>query len=163
MQLVKAILHQARRSEPDPAVAFGGGIASFGTLARQTASVVEALQRLSLRRNDLVILDIRNPVHHLATIYALALLGIRSASVSTAFHAQVAGPAPVLMLTDRTDLTPEVRCLVVEASWYAFDPSAPPPYSALLALPGFVTRIAPPARFPLDALECRLVLAKESW
>ena len=138
MQLVKAIVHQSRRSEPDPAVAFAGGVATFGVLMGQTAAAVEALQALGVGRGEFVILDVRNPVHHLALIYALALLGVRTASVSAVFSAELSGPRPDWFLTDREDLSDSgVRTVMLDSRWFAFDITKPVDYAGLLDLPGF--------------------------
>ncbi len=138
MQLVKAVVHQARRSEPDPAVAFSGGIATFGMLMGQTAAAVEALQTLGVQSGRFVILDVRNPVNHLALIYALALLGVRSASVSTVFSTALSGPKPDLFLTDRDDVAPTgLKTVRIDPLWFAYDASAPVNYASLLSLPGF--------------------------
>lgn len=138
MQLVKAIVHQARRSAQDPAIAFGGGVASFGSLMGSVAAAVEVLRTLQVAPGALVILDIRNPIHHTAMIYALALLGIRSASVGTAYVTQQAGPRPTLFLTDRDDLpASDLPVRKVDARWFAFDETKPVDYAALEALPGF--------------------------
>lgn len=141
MQLVKAIVHQARRSEPDPAVAFAGGIATFGVLMGQTAAAVGALQALGVPKGSFVILDVRNPVNHLALIYALALLGIRSASVSAVFSTQLSGPRPDIFLTDRDDAVETgVRQIRLDSRWFAFEAGQPVDYGRLLALPGFLDR-----------------------
>ncbi len=138
MKLIRAIVHLARRQPQEPAVAFGGGIASFGALMGATSAVAEALKLLPLPRGGLVVLDIRNPIHHVAAIYALALLGIRSASVNAAYTAQQSGPKPDLFLTDLDDLpATDLPTRRVDARWFAFDANAPVDYEALLALPGF--------------------------
>ncbi|MGN6486984.1 MAG: class I adenylate-forming enzyme family protein [Devosia sp.] len=138
MQLVKAIVHQARRSAQDPAIAFGGGVASFGSLMGSVSAAVEVLRTLGIQPGALVVLDIRNPIHHTAMIYALALLGIRSASVGTAYVTQQAGPRPTLFLTDRDDLADsELPVRKVDARWFAFDETKPVDYAGLMAMPGF--------------------------
>lgn len=137
MQLVKAIVHQARRSHQDPAVAFAGGVASFGSLMGSTAAAVEVLRSIGIAPGSLVVLDIRNPIHHTAMIYALALLGIRSASVGST-QVTRSGPRPDLFLTDRDDVPdPGLPARKVDPRWFAFDQAAPVDFSALAALPGF--------------------------
>ncbi|WP_417310642.1 class I adenylate-forming enzyme family protein [Devosia sp.] len=139
MQLVKAVIHQARRCETDPAVAFGGGIVDFRGLIGQTGAAIEAIRLLGLPSGALVLLDIRNPIHHLATIYALALLGLKSASVGASFTAQAAGgPRPAVFLTDRDDLNgTDIPLQRVDSRWFAFDAARPIDYAKLLAMPGF--------------------------
>lgn len=138
MQLVKAIVHQARRSEQDPAIAYGGGVANFGSLMGATAAAVDALTSFGVKPRQLVILDIRNPIHHTAMIYALALLGVRSASVGTIFVTQQSGPRPDLFLTDRDDLPPsDLPVRKVDPRWFSFDQSAPIDYARLMGMPGF--------------------------
>lgn len=137
MRLVKAIVHQARRSPDEPAIAFGGGVVSFRALMAATAAAVEAIRLLGLPPRALVALDIRNPVHHTATIYALALLGHPSASVGTAWVTLQSGPSPAMMLTDID--CPDGTGLIIrklDARWFAFDDSLPVDYAALMALPG---------------------------
>ena len=91
--------------------------------AETVARVQASIDRLGFVRNDaarqlragrsrtigLVVLDIRNPIHHTAMIYALALLGIRSASVGSASRpcssgggggASAAGPAAGIVSGD---------------------------------------------------------------
>lgn len=138
MQLVKAIVHQARRSQEEPAIAFGGGVVSFRALMAATAAAIEAIRLLGLPKRGLVILDIRNPVHHTATIYALALLGHPSASVGTAWVTQQSGPRPALLLTDVDGVdVPGLAVSRVDARWFAFDESRPVDFAALMAMPGF--------------------------
>jgi acyl-coenzyme A synthetase/AMP-(fatty) acid ligase len=138
VKLVKAVVHQARRSAQDPAVAFGGGVASFAQLMGSTAAAIEALTTLGVRPGALVLLDIRNPIHHIAMIYALALMGVRSGSVGTAYVAQQSGPRPDLFLTDRDDLeAPGLPLRKVDQRWFAFDAAKPVDFSALEQMPGF--------------------------
>lgn len=137
MQLIKAIIHQARRCEADPAVAFGGGIASFKALMGQTSAAVEVLRTLGVTAGQFVVLDVRQPIHHVALIYALALMGVRSASVGATFTAEMTGPRPDLFLTDRDDAVAlKVATRKVDSRWFMFEPGKPVDYAALLAMPG---------------------------
>lgn len=145
MQLVKAIVHQARRSQQDPAIAFGAGVASFGSLMGSTAAAVEVLRTLGVARGSLVVLDIRNPIHHTAMIYALALLGIRSASVGTV-QVTRSGPRPDLFLTDRDDLARRQVCRRARSS-RAGSPSTRRHRSTIRRLP-------PCAAFPILTTWC---------
>ena len=140
MKLVKAIIAQARYRENDPAVAFPGGVATFGGLLKATAAAVDALRTFDLAPGTAVMIDIRNPIHHLATIYALALLGLPSASVGTTFAAGTAGFVPPLFLTDRADATGfGTRTIRVDERWFATAPGGRPDYARLLSLPGFAS------------------------
>ncbi|HEY0920221.1 class I adenylate-forming enzyme family protein [Devosia sp.] len=139
MQLVKNIVYQCRRHEQEPAVAFGGGIATYAILMSATSAVAEVLQTLDLPKGSPVMLDIRNPVHHLATIYALALLGLPSASVGTAHVVEQTGVRPRLFLTDRDDLeAPGLPVRKVDDRWFAAS-TRQVDYQKLLSLPGFAS------------------------
>jgi len=138
VNLVKLVVYNARRHEQNPAVASPTGVATYRTLMGSVAAAVRAVGTLGLAPRALVLLDIRNPVHHIAMLYALALCGIRSASVGTAYVTERAGPLPALFLTDRPKTAPnDVPVRQVEASWFAHDERRPVDYAALLRLPGF--------------------------
>jgi acyl-coenzyme A synthetase/AMP-(fatty) acid ligase len=138
MKLVKSIVFQARNREGEPAIAFPGGVATYGALIKSTGAAVDALRTFQLPAGAMVMLDIRNPIHHTAMIFALALLGIPSASVATTFVAEKAGFLPRLFLTDRESIEmPGARTIRVDERWFAADPAARPDYARLLALPGF--------------------------
>src|SRR5687767_1797305 len=138
MKLVKSIVFQAREREGEPAIAFPGGVATYGALIKSTSAAVEALRMLQVAPGSMVMLDIRNPIHHTAMIFALALLGMPSASVGTTFVAEKAGLLPKLFLTDREGVEMSgVRTMRVDERWFAGDPAARPDYLRLLALPGF--------------------------
>jgi acyl-coenzyme A synthetase/AMP-(fatty) acid ligase len=137
MQLIKAIIHQARRCELDPAVAFAGGVATFRALMGQTAAAIEALAASGVTAGQFVVLDVRQPVHHLALIYALALMGVRSASVGATFTAELTGPVPDLFLTDRDDaVASKMATRKIDGRWFAFEQGKPIDYAALMAMPG---------------------------
>lgn len=138
MNLVKLVVYNARRHEQNPAVASQAGVATYGMLMGAVVGAVRAIGTLGLAPRALVLLDIRNPVHHIAMIYALALCGFRSASVGTAFVAERAGPSPALFLTDSAKTAPnDVTVRRVEAAWFNHDGRRPVDYAALLRLPGF--------------------------
>jgi acyl-coenzyme A synthetase/AMP-(fatty) acid ligase len=107
-------------------------------LMGNVAAAAEALAALSLPPRALVLLDVRNPLHHLALIIALGLLGRPSASVGSNFAVEKAGVAPHLLLTDRDTPGPAgLRTLRLDDRWFAFDAATPIDYARLLALPGF--------------------------
>ena len=138
MKLAKNVVFQCRKHEHQPAIAFGGGIATYAILMNTVSAAVQVLQTLELPKGSLVMLDIRNPLHHTAMILALALLGLPSASVGTAYVAEQTGVRPKLFLTDRDDLDgTDLPLRRVDARWFASEPNAPVDYRGLLALPGF--------------------------
>jgi acyl-CoA synthetase len=138
VNLIKSLVFQARFHESEPAIAFPGGIATYGALMKSVSSAVEALRTFDLAPGTMVMLDIRNPIHHVAMMYALALLGLPSASVGTTFVAAKAGFLPAMFLTDRDDAQiAGVRNIRIDERWFASDAAARPDYQKLLALPGF--------------------------
>ena len=76
MDVAKLIIHQARSREPEPAVVFTGGVATYGILVRAVASAADRLAQADLTQGAIVAVDVRNPFHHLALILALELRGI---------------------------------------------------------------------------------------
>lgn len=138
MQLIRQIMFQARLNEAAPAIAFSGGVATYGVLARMVEAAVSALELLDLPAGTPVLLDVRNPLHHTAGILALGLLGLPSASIGASLAVERAGVLPGLLLTDRDDLALEgVATHKLDERWFAHDPSRPVDYARLLALPGF--------------------------
>jgi acyl-coenzyme A synthetase/AMP-(fatty) acid ligase len=138
MDIAKLIIHQARSREHEPAVAFAGGIATYGMLARAVMSAGEQLDTNDLAPGSIVGIDIRNPFHHVALILALELRGIATASVQTAFSVQQSGLTPAAILADGPSAhDPSVRTIPVDGSWFTTDPEAPARFDSLLALPGF--------------------------
>lgn len=138
MELVRTIVFQARNREGEPAVAFPGGVATYGALMKSTWAAVEAIRTFGLAPGTPVMIDIRNPINHTAMFFALALLGLPSASVGTAFLAEKAGYLPTLFLTDRADAQGAgIRTIQVDDRWFASEPASRPNYAGLLALPGF--------------------------
>lgn len=138
MQLTKLVVHQARMHGSEPAVGFGGAVIDFRGLMGATTAAIEALQAARVPSGGYVVLDVQNPAHHITLIYALALLGIRSASISTIHLTERAGPRPDLFLTDRNDVDPGgLPTRRIDARWFAFDPARPIDHGALLAMRGF--------------------------
>lgn len=138
MNLVKLVVYNARRHEQNPAVASPTGVATYAMLMATVASAVRGIEALGLKRGDLTVVDIRSPIQHIALLYALALLGIRSASVGTAYVTEHSGPRPTMFLTDRAKSAPEdLPVQVLDAKWFAYNEKTPVDYAALLALPGF--------------------------
>jgi len=138
VKLAKLAIFQARAQATEPAIGMGGGIVDYRGLAGSVSAAVDALLALRLPAGGYVLLDVQNPAHHVALIYALALLGLRSASVGNAALVDRAGPRPDLFLTDRSDVDPAgLPTRRVDQRWFAFDPAMPIDYKRLLDLPGF--------------------------
>lgn len=138
MQLAKLVIHHARAREFDPAIAFPGGIATYGTLGRAVWCVGEQLDRVRLNRGDVVALDIRNPFHHVALVLALELRGIASAAVQTGFSLAHSGISPAVVLVDGlTEHDGAVPVVRVDQNWFITNPKSPIPYDSMLGLPGF--------------------------
>ena len=138
MELVRLVLTQARLNPSEPAVIFGGGVVDFRGLAGAVSAVTEVLATLNVPRGAYVLLDVQNPLHHLALFYALALCGIRSASVGTLHGPSQTGPRPDLFLTDRSDIDPQgLATRRVDARWFAHEATQAVDYPRLMALPGF--------------------------
>lgn len=139
MDLAKLVVYSARRYQQEPAIGFAGGVVTYRALMGATAAAVEVLEKLRLPLRSLVVLDIRSPVYHIAMIYALALCGLRSASVGGTSVLERAGPRPALLLTDREDLagTPDLPVRRIDPRWFAHDESQPVDYQRLLDKPGF--------------------------
>jgi acyl-coenzyme A synthetase/AMP-(fatty) acid ligase len=138
VKLVKQALFQARLNEAQPAIAFSGGVATYGMLAKTVEAAVAVLEALKLPRGSMVMLDIRNPVQHTALMLGLGLLGLPSASVSSTFSIEKAGKLPKLFLTDREGVSlPGIETRITDERWFAYDASVPVDYARLLSLPGF--------------------------
>ncbi len=137
MHLFKQIVFTARGNPSAPAVAFGGGVVSYGQLASMILAAATAVETLALPEGSPVLLDVRNPARHTALIIALGLLGLPSASIGTGFSLGTSGIAPGALLTDDPSRKVDgVNTLLLDDNWFAYDP-ATAPYAPLLALPGF--------------------------
>ena len=138
MNLAKVIVHQARIREHEPAIAFAGGIATYGMLIRAVESAGEQIDRAGLRRGTIVAINTRNPFHHIALVLALELRGIASAAVQTSFNMALTGISPAATLSDTiAEGEPGVPVIPVDAGWFSIDPHKPAPFAGLMALPGF--------------------------
>ncbi len=137
MKLVQQILAHARLHESAPAIAYAGGVATYGTLARMVEATVAVVETLELPQGTPVMLDVRNPLQHTALILALALLGLPSASVGSTFAIEKAGVLPGLLLADHEVTLAGVRTLPIDDRWFAHDPAAAVDYPRLARLPGF--------------------------
>ena len=138
MQLAKYAIFQARMRESEPAIAFAGGVATYGLLAKGVEACLVQLQRLDLAPGDVVALLVRNPFHHAALILALALLGRASASITGRAQVEFSGALPAVTLTDVPEFQlPGSRVVAIGDDWFEVDPTRPADYAKLLALPGF--------------------------
>ncbi len=138
MQLAKFILYQARTREDDPAVALVSGVATYGMLARAVESAVARIAALELRHGAIVVVEVRNPFHHIALLIALFLSGLASASIQSRHHLTLTGVVPDAVLTDAPDFTAEgSKVAIVGEDWFLIDPARPVDYARLIAMPGF--------------------------
>jgi len=138
MDFAKLILFQARSRLHEPAIAFTGGVATYGVLASAIETATGKLAAVGLTRGDLVAIDVRNPIQHVALIIALGLCGMPSASVQTSFNVEMSGLKPDAILVDQHAKQPAgLRLISVDESWFLVDPEHPPDFVKLLALPGF--------------------------
>ncbi len=138
MNFARLIVFQARQRPFDPAVATTAGVATYSLLAKAVEVIVGRLEEQALPRGALVALSISDPVRHIASTIALALLGLRSMTIPNAYSVDQAGVAPDLFVVN-SDISLEAgsRVLRMEDSWFSVDPSTPPDYHRLLSLPGF--------------------------
>lgn len=143
MDLAKYALFQARQREDEPAIAFAGGVATYGLLARAVESAVVRLGPVEVPPGGFVAISNGNPFRHTVLILALAIMGIPSASITGRAQMEFSGVAPTLYLTDKPE--PDLsgsRVQVVDDAWFAIDPDRAVDYDRLLALPGFTDRSA---------------------
>ena len=73
MQLAKYALFQARLREDEPAIAFAGGVATYGLLARAVESAVARLRSVEIPQGEFVAFHMQNPFRHALLIFAAAL------------------------------------------------------------------------------------------
>ena len=138
MQLAKFILYQARIREDEPAVVTIAGVATYGMLARAVESAVAQIAALELKRGAIVVVEVKNPFHHMALLIALFLSGLASASIQSRHHLTLTGVIPDAVLTDAPDFAAEdSKVAIVGEDWFRIDPARPVNYAKLLALPGF--------------------------
>lgn len=138
MNFSKLIIYQARTHEHDPAIAFTGGIATYGMLVRAVAAAGEHIDRAGLRRGSIVAIETRNPFHHITLMLALELRGIASAAVQTGPNLRLTGLEVSAVLRDGPiEADAGVPVIPVDAGWFSIDPRAPAPFTQLMTLPGF--------------------------
>ena len=138
MDLVKYIVYQSRQREDEPAIAFAGGVATYGHLVRAIESTLDRLSALPLTAETVVALDLHNPFRHSVLMLALALQGVPSASITGRSQVEFAGVTPAVLLTDKPDTALAGSAVhVVDDSWFNIDPDRPVDFARLNALPGF--------------------------
>jgi acyl-coenzyme A synthetase/AMP-(fatty) acid ligase len=138
MDLARYAVFKARTQEETPAIAFAGGVATYGHLMRAVESTLVELEALSIPSGGLVAININNPFHHTVVMLALCLAGLPSASVSSVAHVQHAGVVPAACLTDRPNFElPGSRNVTIDDGWFLIDPTRPVDYTALLSRAGF--------------------------
>jgi acyl-coenzyme A synthetase/AMP-(fatty) acid ligase len=138
MDFAKLIVFQGRSRLSEPAIAFTGGVATYGVLLSAVETATAKIAEVGLKQGDLVTIDVRSPIQHVALILALGLCGVTSASVQTSFSVEMSGLKPDAILIDQFAKQPAgLRLISVDDSWFAVDPQRPPDFVKLLALPGF--------------------------
>lgn len=143
MNVAKMIVYQARLHEQAPALAFAGGVATYGLLMRAVLAVSRRIEERGLAAGSIVAVDIHNPFHHIATIIALELHGIATAALQTAFNVQQTGLEPAAILSDSAaTFDAGIPVVAVGPEWFAVDPLVPVDFDRLAALPGFGDRDA---------------------
>jgi acyl-CoA synthetase (AMP-forming)/AMP-acid ligase II len=131
-------MFQARSRQHEPAIAFTGGVATYGMLAAATLTATERLKVRGLVAGNLVAVDVRNPFHDTVLTLALGLCGMPSASVQTSFNIELSGLKPDAILVDGNAQHPEgLRLIAIDESWFLIEPEKPADFPRLQALPGF--------------------------
>lgn len=138
MQIARYFVYQARMHGDEPAIAFAGGVVTYGLLAKGVWAAITPLRNLGLKQGDIVALHVQNPFHHAALMIALALMGQPSSSIIARGQVEFSGVTPAVTLTDVASFDlPGGRVVRLDEGWFTVDPVAPPNYEGLLALPGF--------------------------
>ncbi len=127
MNLNTYVLYHARMSPHRPAIAYTGGVATYGMVADAIHAAARRIGELGLEAQMLVAIDVRNPFQHLVLILALERCGITSVSLHTVYSAVVSGLVPDAVILDRfgTPLV-DVRTIALDDAWFARDRAAAP-------------------------------------
>lgn len=140
MDFAKLIIYQASVGPERPALAFTGGVATYGVLAGAAAVAGERISVLGLGPGCLVAVDVRNPFHHATLLLALALQGAASVSVQNSFAIEETGiRIDALLQDDYSSPAPGLRTEKVDPSWFDHDRKQPPPVARLLGAPGMAS------------------------
>ena len=138
MDAARYIVYQARMREEEPAIAFAGGVATYGLLVRAMAACAARLAEHRLAPGAVTAVHLHNPFRHAALLLALALLGRTSASISGRAQVEFAAVVPQLVLSDEAGFElPGAVVVAIDDSWFEVDPTAPIDYAAMLGLAGF--------------------------
>lgn len=139
MQLPKQIIFRARQQEDEPAIATVASVVKYRALAKSVEAAIDALADVRASADSMVIIDVADPLQHMALLIALGLMGQPTASIMNGARTAEFGACDVL-LTDREDSPVEAaRVRRVEMGWFKSDSDAAPDYRRLLALPGYAS------------------------
>jgi acyl-CoA synthetase (AMP-forming)/AMP-acid ligase II len=137
MDFAKLALYQATVGAERPALAYTGGVATYGVLAGATAIAAARIRQLSLGSGHVAAVDVRNPFQHLVLLLALALEGVASVSVQNSYAIALSGFQVDALLADRFAVpAPGLNIIPVDDAWFDHDPKRPPNFAQLLAAPG---------------------------
>lgn len=126
MNIADYVLYHARFSPQKPALAFTGGVATYGMMGSAIHASANRIREAGLRPGGLVAIDVRNPFHHLVIIFALERCGLTSVSVHTSFTVTVSGLKPVAVILDRFGSPiPGAGTVAVDDGWFILDPVEP--------------------------------------
>ena len=144
MNWFEHIAFQAKLSPDEPAVAFPGGMATYGVLAGCVEAASQHVLRAGLKKGQVVALEIRHPLVHLVVILALHRCGIASLTLQTSYLIQQANLNIDRLLSDRyQEPGNQSKLILVSNEWLTA------PLGNALQVTGFDT--------PDDI--CRLVLS----
>jgi len=136
MNWFEQIVFQAKLSPDEPAVAFPGGMATYGTLVGCVEAASQHVLRAGLKKGQVVALEIRHPLLHLVLILALHRCGIASLTLQTSYLVQQANLAIDRLLSDRyQEPGNESKLTLVDDHWL----SSPPDITSPLPVTGFDT------------------------
>ena len=101
MNWFEQIAFQAKLSPDEPAVAFPGGMATYGVLVGCVDAACQHILGAGLKKGQVVALEIRHPLLHLVVILALHRCGIASITLQTSYLIQQANLNIDRLLSDR--------------------------------------------------------------
>ena len=117
MNIVEPILFQAKlRPEAAALCAPGIDVVSYGRLVVQMNNIARRAISLGLKRGDVVILSINEPMLHAATILGLTQVGIITASA--AMQKPPAGlKIDAVISTTNYPFAPQAQHLLLDSGW----------------------------------------------
>jgi len=101
MNWFEQIAFQAKLSPDEPAVIFPGGMATYGVLVECVEAASQHVLLMGLKKGQVVALEIRHPLLHLALILALHRCGIASLTLQTSYLIEQARLNIDKLLSDR--------------------------------------------------------------